>query len=154
MDEINRSARRGLLAPLRGFGPWRDAGMERLQGFYRVVLGWSLCNRPVVILIAASALGGALAFIPLHLLGTEYVPSADDGQFRLRIEMNPGTSLKATSEAVSQLENRLLELPEVVGVFSSIGSRGRSDTASVWLPQRPWDARASGRGRRRGVSDY
>lgn len=132
VDEINRSARRGLLAPLRGFGPWWDAGMERLQGFYRVVLGWSLCHRPVVILIAAAALGGALAFIPLHLLGTEYVPSEDDGQFDLRVEMNPGTSLEATSEAVSQLETRILELPEV-GVFSSIGSRGRSDTASLTI---------------------
>ncbi len=98
-------------------------------------------------MIAASALGGALAFIPLHLLGTEYAPSEDDGQFDLRVEMNPGTSLEATSEAVSQLETRILELPEVVGVFSSIGSRGRSDTASVWLHQHPWDANASGRGR-------
>ena len=73
VDQLNKSARRGLLAPLRGFGPWWDAGMERLQGFYRVVLGWSLRHRPVALLIAAAALGGALAFIPLHLLGTEYV---------------------------------------------------------------------------------
>ena len=131
VDEVNRSARRGLLAPLRGFGPWWDAGMERLQRLYRVVLGWSLCHRPVVLLIAAAALGGAIAFIPLHLLGTEYVPSEDDGQFDLRVEMDPGTSLEATSEAVSQLETRLLELPEVVGVFSSIGHRGRADTASL-----------------------
>ena len=131
VDQLNKSARRGLLAPLRGFGPWWDAGMERLQGFYRVVLGWSLRHRPVVLLIAAAALGGALAFIPLHLLGTEYVPFEDDGQFDLRVEMDPGTSLEATSEAVSQIESRLLELPEVVGVFSSVGYRGRADTGAL-----------------------
>ena len=79
----------------------------------------------------AAALGGAIASIPLHLLGTEYVLSEDDGRFNLRVEMDPGTSLEATGEAVSQLETRLLELPEVVGVFSSIGYRGRADTASL-----------------------
>ena len=71
VDELNKSARRGPLAPLRGFGPWWDAALERLQWVYRVVLGWSLCHRAVVLIIAAAALGGAIAFIPLHLLGTE-----------------------------------------------------------------------------------
>ncbi|MCZ6614634.1 MAG: efflux RND transporter permease subunit, partial [Chloroflexi bacterium] len=130
VDQINRGSRRKLTAPFRQFGPSWDAGLERLQVFYQHVLSWSLAHRPVVVLIGLGSLGAALAFIPLHLVGTEYAPIEDDGQFNMRVRMPPGISLLGTDEAMAQLENQLMDLPEVEGVFSSVGGR-RPDAGRI-----------------------
>jgi HAE1 family hydrophobic/amphiphilic exporter-1 len=137
VEQFNKGARWGMLAPFRRFGPNWDNGLERVKGFYRRALRWSLGHRPVVLLAGVFALGVAIAFIPLHLLGTEFAPTEDDNQFNLQVQMPPGTSLQGTSEAMSQLESRLMEFPEVQGVFSSVGAGGgfgggqRSDSGTI-----------------------
>ena len=130
VDEINRSARGKLSTPFHGFGPAWDAGLERLQVFYQKVLSWSLAHRPIVVMIGVVSLGSALAFIPLHLVGTEYAPIEDDGQFNIRVRMPPGTSLLGTDAAMADLENQLMALPEIDGVFSSVGGQ-RSDSGRI-----------------------
>ena len=124
VDGFNKGARRRLLSPFRRFSTGWDSGLEIVKEFYRSLLAWSLGHRPVVLLAGAVALGTAIAFIPLHLLGTEFAPTEDDNQFNLQVQMPPGTSLPATSEAMSSLETRLMELPEVQGVFGSVGGGG------------------------------
>ena len=89
VDEINRSSRRKLTAPFHGFAPAWDAGLARLLVFYQQVLSWSLAHRPIVVMIGVVSLGSAMAFIPLHLVGTEYAPIEDDGQFNIRVRMPP-----------------------------------------------------------------
>ena len=79
VDEINRSSRRKLTVPFHGFVPAWDAGLAGLQVFYQQVLSWSLAHRPIVVMIGVVSLGSAMAFIPLHLVGTEYAPIEDDG---------------------------------------------------------------------------
>jgi HAE1 family hydrophobic/amphiphilic exporter-1 len=130
VDEINRSSRRKLTAPFHGFAPAWDAGLERLQVFYQKVLSWSLTHRPVVVMIGVVSLGAAVAFIPLHLVGTEYAPIEDDGQFNIRVRMPPGTSLLGTDLAMADLENQLMAMPEIDGVFSSVGGQ-RSDSGRI-----------------------
>jgi HAE1 family hydrophobic/amphiphilic exporter-1 len=131
--ELNSKLRRQRFIPLSGFGPAWDAGLDRVAQFYRRVLRWSLVHPVVVLLAGAAALAIAIAFIPLHLLGTEYTPIEDDNQFNLQLQMPPGTSLQATSEAMAHLEAQLVKFPEVQGVFASVGGGGgqRTDSGNV-----------------------
>jgi cobalt-zinc-cadmium resistance protein CzcA len=83
------------------------------------VLDWALRHRPIVIAIALSALGGALALAP-HL-GTEFVPELDEGTMTIRVTMNPSISLEEAKRIGTSLEAKLRKYPEVTYAFSQIG---------------------------------
>lgn len=57
-------------------------------------------------------------------MGQEYAPLEDDSLFSLSVQMPPGTSLQATSDAMAQLEAKLENLPEVQYLFASMGGGG------------------------------
>lgn len=102
---------------------WEHSFALLREGYGRA-LRWSLNVRPLIVLLGVAAVVVALAFIPLRLLGTEYVPAEDDGQFNVNIQMPPGTNLEATTAAVAQLERQIRTLPEVRGIYTSIGGGG------------------------------
>ncbi|MBI2321558.1 MAG: efflux RND transporter permease subunit [Chloroflexi bacterium] len=95
-----------------------------LRDGYGHVLGWSLNRRPLIVMLGVASLVVALAFIPLRLLGTEYVPAEDDGQFNVNIQLPPGTNIDTTYATVMQVERQIRALPEVRGVYASMGGGG------------------------------
>ncbi|MCX6022933.1 MAG: efflux RND transporter permease subunit, partial [Chloroflexi bacterium] len=101
-------------------------GFNRIRAGYLLLLGWSLHHRPVIVMLGVVALGVALAFIPLRLLGVEFAPAEDDGQFSVSVQLPPDASLTATNEAVLQMEALLKDIPEVRGVFASVGGGSRN----------------------------
>jgi HAE1 family hydrophobic/amphiphilic exporter-1 len=108
----------------RGFaGAW-ERGFDRLANGYRRVLHWALHHRPLVVAIAAAVL--FVSFLPLqyNLIGQEYAPLEDDGQFTISTEMPPGTSLQGNSAAMARLEEALLKIPEVEYFTTTVGQSG------------------------------
>jgi len=55
-------------------------------------------------------------------LGSEFVPSLDEGDVAMHAMRIPGTSLTQSVQMQVQIERRLLQFPEVVRVFSRIGT--------------------------------
>lgn len=74
---------------------------------------------PVVVLAIALIV---LAGIQATRLGTEFVPTLDEGDIALHALRIPGTSLTQALEMQSVLETRLKEFPEVSHVFTKIGT--------------------------------
>ncbi|PPT77545.1 CusA/CzcA family heavy metal efflux RND transporter [Xanthomonas arboricola pv. populi] len=64
-------------------------------------------------------------------LGSEFVPSLDEGDFALQAMRIPGTSLTQSVGMQRQLEQRLLKVPEIDRVFSKIGT---AEVASDPMP--------------------
>ncbi len=97
-----------------------DAFYDRLDLRYRGVLAWALDHRFAVISIGLAAL---LVVIPLAgLLGFEFSPSLDQGQFSVKIETPAGTNLETTNRVVAQVEDLLSKQPEVEAAFTRVGS--------------------------------
>jgi cobalt-zinc-cadmium resistance protein CzcA len=90
------------------------------QRCYRPALAWSLSHRGVVI-GAAAALLVACAFLASRL-GTEFIPSLDEGDVTVHAMRIPGTSLTQAVTMQAQLESSFRALPEVQRVFSKIGT--------------------------------
>lgn len=111
-------------SPLALFGRVWEAGYDRLQGFYGRILGLSLRFRWVVVVIGLLSFAAGLAIVASGAIGTEFVPSADQGQFTINVEMPPGTSLQETSDATKVLETKLRTIPEIKDVFTAVGSGG------------------------------
>ncbi|HWP28607.1 MAG TPA: efflux RND transporter permease subunit, partial [Chloroflexota bacterium] len=108
----------------RGFAASWERGFARLARSYRRLLAWALRHRPIVVATAAGLLVVSLLPLPLNLIGQEYAPNEDDGQFTINTQMPPGTSLAANSAAMARVEQRLLELPEVEAFTTIVGQGG------------------------------
>ncbi|MCU1063606.1 efflux RND transporter permease subunit [Stenotrophomonas maltophilia] len=87
---------------------------------YTPLLDWAL-RRRVVVLTGAAVLvvgSGVLA----TRLGSEFVPSLDEGDITLQPMRIPGTSLEQSVVMQETLEKRLAQFPEVANIFSKIGT--------------------------------
>ncbi len=103
------------------FGRKWEAGYNRLAGVYGRLLVWALGHRKTVVAVTFLAFVGAVALIPLNLIGMEFMPAEDQSEVYLLVEMPPGTALNVTNDVVFQLESRLAKVPEVTDYFSTIG---------------------------------
>ena len=92
-------------------------GIERLYGG---MLSFALRHRWLVSFLALGVFAGSLMLLPL--VGTEFTPSQDEGQFNVQVETPLGSSIERTSRILEEVERRLGELPYVTNLYSTIGA--------------------------------
>ncbi|WJY28900.1 efflux RND transporter permease subunit [Sporosarcina trichiuri] len=108
---------------------------------------WSLRNRALIlvctiVLLAASAFG-------LFKVGTEFLPSTDEGFFSINVDLPNGSSLASTDDAVKKVEDILKEQKDVDVYVSLVGGTQQSmaqggsqaDTAEMYVKLKPLDKR-------------
>ena len=111
------------LALFRGLSNGVEAGFQGLQRGYAKLLKWSLAHRLIVVLLAAAAFFGSFGL--LSVVGVDFMPKTDQGEFQLQIERAVGTDLPSTLATFQQIEQIIREdVPEVVNIYSNIGSGG------------------------------
>ncbi len=94
--------------------------MDRLRALYAPALRWSLGNRPVVITFSAVLV--ALSLLLSTRMGSEFLPTLDEGDYALHALRVPGTSLSQAVRMQDTLESTLREIPEIDHVFAKIGT--------------------------------
>ncbi|MGE3270172.1 MAG: efflux RND transporter permease subunit [Chloroflexota bacterium] len=110
--------------PLARFGAFWDRDYDRLAVAYRWVLARALKVRWLVVLASAAILFGSYMMLKTNMIGSEYSPPEDDGNFQVSITMPPGTSLAGTDAVVRRIEASITKIPEVQNVFTSVGGGG------------------------------
>jgi heavy metal efflux system protein len=96
-----------------------------LRRIYTPVLRWSLRNRPVTIAVGLALL--AVSGVLGSRLGSEFLPTLEEGNLWIRASMPPTLSLEAGMPLVSDIRDILLRHPEVITVVSQ---HGRPDNGS------------------------
>jgi len=91
-----------------------------IKRFYMPVLGWALRKKFVVLAGAVAMLIASLAIFPL--LGTEFMPTLDEGSLTTQVIRLPSISLPESVEIENKVQQALLKFPEVVTVVSKIGA--------------------------------
>lgn len=94
--------------------------MGRLKAFYAPLLEWTLARPRQVMAAAAILLAGCLLLATR--LGSEFIPSLDEGDIALHALRIPGTSLSQAVGMQAQLESRIQQFPEVERVFAKLGT--------------------------------
>ncbi|MFO1395817.1 MAG: efflux RND transporter permease subunit [Burkholderiales bacterium] len=97
-----------------------ERGIEWMHHLYGDVLEWALGHRKTVLGIATFAFVGSFALVPL--IGTEFVPEADQGFISLRLNTAVGSSLEYTDSKVKQVEAVLKQFPEIKLAMTTIGT--------------------------------
>ncbi|MGH8059988.1 MAG: efflux RND transporter permease subunit, partial [Candidatus Entotheonellia bacterium] len=87
---------------------------------YEPLLHLTLKNRPLV--VTASIVMVVLSGLLATRMGTEFVPSLDEGDIALHALRIPGTSLSQAIGMQYALEKRIKEFPEVERVFAKMGT--------------------------------
>jgi heavy metal efflux system protein len=95
-----------------------------------VIRGSKSLYRPILRFVMSVRTAAAVAALVLVLLaglaasrmGTEFIPSLDEGDIALHALRIPGTSLTQAVKMQTDLESRLRQFPEVRRVFAKIGT--------------------------------
>ncbi len=103
--------------------------MQWAKKAYAPVLNLALENRALVVTMATVLV--MLAGLVATRMGSEFIPSLDEGDIALHALRIPGTSLSQAVEMQHVLEKRILEFPEVETVFAKIGT---ADIATDPMP--------------------
>jgi cobalt-zinc-cadmium resistance protein CzcA len=119
--------------------------VRAVRSFYEPGLTWALRWRvPVVVAAAGFVVGIALL---ASRLGSEFIPSLDEGDIAMHALRIPGTSLSQAVTMQATLEARIKEFPEVDRVFSKLGTAevatdpmppSVADTFLILKPREQW----------------
>ena len=101
----NRDGRRGLSKML--FGGF-DHAFHYFQRAFAVVLRGLLHFRLIAILIALAIVASAIVILPM--VGRDFFPVVDAGQFRLHVKAPSGTRIEETQKIFTAVENVIREL--------------------------------------------
>jgi cobalt-zinc-cadmium resistance protein CzcA len=86
---------------------------------YVPVLEWAIAHRYIAITVAVALI--ALSVADVFILGSEFVPTIDEGNMLVRATMPASISLTRALEVSTQIEKSLREFPEVETVVAKIG---------------------------------
>lgn len=113
-----------ILRPLHGTSKsWAsrsfDSFFDWLNKIYESLLRWSLNHRWIVILGSVAII--ALGIVLFKVLPSELVPVEDRGVAFGVVIAPEGATLEYTDSYVKQIEQRLLKVPELDGLFTATG---------------------------------
>ncbi|MFV1450867.1 CusA/CzcA family heavy metal efflux RND transporter [Maribacter sp. HS] len=95
--------------------------MKWLNKKYEPIIDWALQSKKLVLGIASVFLFGAIFLY--STMGSEFVPTLDEGDFVIQPVLKTGTSLSKTVEITTEIEKILLKkFPEVQQVVTRIGA--------------------------------
>ncbi|MFN8659620.1 MAG: CusA/CzcA family heavy metal efflux RND transporter [Candidatus Obscuribacterales bacterium] len=115
--------------------------IEPIKVWYRKALTSCLRYPKIQALMAVAALCGSLCLVPF--LGSEFIPSLDEGSLWLRLRMPASIAHRKTDEVVSAIERLMIEFPEVMIAATRVGRSGMGsdvegvDAADMFIGLKP-----------------
>ncbi|SHK34609.1 efflux RND transporter permease subunit [Paramaledivibacter caminithermalis] len=115
-----------------------DKIFAKVESIYKKILNWAIGHRKSTVAIAIAIFITSMA--SAVMVGAEFFPETDEGQFTVNISLPEGSKLESTHEVVLEIEDSIKNIKEVETIFSTIGSTGRrfsssnsSNTGSVYV---------------------
>ena len=116
---------------------WYDrivvAFLDKVDKAYANLLRWCLTHKLITILIAIAFF--VVSMLPMFSgkIGTEFMPTSDNGRLSATIELQRGTRIEETVKTARVLEDRIRELvPEVQRISTSAGSNDESSVGALF----------------------
>ncbi len=122
-----------------------NGAISRIQQVYQSLLSWTLHHKALVLSIAATSI--VLSALLLTRMGSEFVPSLNEGDITMHAMRIPGTGLNQAVQMQQDLERVIQKFPEVDRVFSKIGTAeiatdpmppSLADTFIMLKPENEW----------------
>ncbi len=117
--------------------------VQKLRAFYGPILRWALAHVRATVLIGVLFLG--LAVVLFFRIGSEFLPTLEEGNLWIRATLPPTISLEAGMPVVNRMRQILISHPEVI---TAVSQHGRPDNGSdaagfynaeFFVPLKPYD---------------
>ena len=103
-----------------------------VENSYKHFLDFALNHRIIVVILAILLIGGSLLLIPY--IGFEFMPSTDEGEVRVNVEMEAGTRLEVFEKRFLPIESQAVQaVPETEKWLTRVSTswRGGSRSGSI-----------------------
>ena len=97
---------------------------DSLQNLYTKILAVGLKRKVVVLIVALVLVVGSFSLLKLGLIGFQFIPTSDQGEFFVNLDMNPQISLYQNNQITMLAEKIISSKPEVERVYTNVGSAG------------------------------
>ena len=98
---------------------------RRMEDGYKKFIHYALDHRPAVLGTAALILIGSVLMVRFGLVGSEFMPSTDEGEVRVTVEMEVGTRLAVIDERFKVMADIIRrEVPEMRTIEENVGGGG------------------------------
>jgi len=105
---------------IRRFHDFSEKWFTGLEATYRRLLNWALNHREIIIAVSLGIFVGSLFLF--KIVGTEFMPTMDQGQVRGTVELPVGTRVEATDQVMKKIEDIMeKEVPERKMMFARCG---------------------------------
>lgn len=98
-----------------------DKLLALLKNIYQKSLNWAL-NRKVLVIIFTIVIFGLGIFL-MTILGSEFLPNADDGMITVKLKMPTGTAVGVTGQVLANIENIVKDLPDIKSFSTLVGGK-------------------------------
>ncbi len=93
---------------------------EKIEVKYSGFLKWALCHRKIIVVSSVALFIISIALVPL--VGMEFFPRSDAGSISISIKLPYGTNLEQTDKFVTNVIEKLEQIPEIDGILETTGS--------------------------------
>ncbi len=100
-----------------------------MEEAYMATLRLSVKHRVITVFIGVAAFAGSLQLA--KLMGSDFVPQEDRGQFIIDVELPPGTSLEETRRRLLPAELAIKKHPHIITVYSKLGPNTEINKAQI-----------------------
>ena len=105
---------------LQKFHDYTERWFRGLENTYKNILQWALGHRKITVGIGLGVF--IISLLMLRLVGTEFMPTMDQGEFMGTIELPVGTRVEATDEVMERIEEIIeKDVPEKELMFARCG---------------------------------
>ncbi|HQU57596.1 MAG TPA: efflux RND transporter permease subunit, partial [Saprospiraceae bacterium] len=100
-------------------------------GYFEAILKWSLKHKIVTVTAIFAMVLASFTLLTNGFIGSEFVNSGDNGEFQIKVELPKEAPIEQTNYVTQQIEDQLLQNPDIVSVFTTVGqSSGQMSTSS------------------------
>lgn len=103
---------------------WFEGILDSIRDIYVSMLKWSLNHKLITALIITTLFFSTVVLLPMKgFIGGTFMQPSDRAELSLQIDLSPEKTLSETNQVVSEIEAMLLRNPDVVKVFSNVGTQ-------------------------------
>lgn len=102
-----------------------------LKEWYAGILRWGLRHKATVLLVTVGMFIASIALFPAGFIGSAFVPTTDQGEFIVTLDMNPQVTVYQNNQLTMEAEKIINSIPEVKRVFTNVGMSSRSTKNNV-----------------------
>ncbi|KAA6299845.1 MAG: Multidrug resistance protein MdtB, partial [Candidatus Ordinivivax streblomastigis] len=106
------------------FSRFVEKTFDSLKNNYARLLSIGLKHKITVLITTIVLLIASFGLFPTGLIGFAFAPNIDQGEFIVSIDLNPQITVYQNNQIAMQVEQIILAKPEVIRVYTNVGSSG------------------------------